>query len=59
MKLEIIRRLVKHRNASDIAGKNVWSELNSVPRSANGFRQRPRKSRLAESGNVLDEQVLL
>ena len=59
LELELAALLVVDRDAGDVAGQQVGGELDAAHRAVDRAGQRLGEHRLADAGDVLDEQVAL
>ena len=57
LEFEFLRRRVVDADADHVARQHVRGELNALERAVEGTRERLRQRRLADAGNVLDQQV--
>ena len=56
---ELVRVLVEDAHAGDVARQQVWRELDPPDRGVDGAGEGLGEHRLADAGDVLDEQVPL
>ena len=54
---ELVRALVEHERAGEVGGQQVRRELGAGEAQPERLRERPRRERLAQAGEVLEEHV--